>query len=296
MKKIAFLIGSMIILNLLAAGCNIGTTVDTVATSVAGTLTAMPQPATPAPVVPSATVEAPVGTITVTIPAVEGKTTSCSRLTFTLSPKIASDITCQTIAEANEEGAPYFGINPEYTYVTLTGYVLPDTFHKPQIFVYPVQRYSELAPDAIPDRVTSLQSLIQGNPPVGGLPFLPFFNAAQEFYAQYQKINFANGSGIRFITQYSQAALPINNHELFYTFQGLTSDNAYWVSVILPVSNPILPADNTPPAGVDPNTWMNQFESYIADLTPQLNAQSTDSFAPTLTLLDALVSSITITP
>ncbi|MEO8354588.1 MAG: hypothetical protein ABI621_01610 [Chloroflexota bacterium] len=39
-----------------------------------------------------------------------------------------------------------------------------------------------------------------------------------------QVINFQNGRGIRFLTQYAQYPAPINNHELFYHFQGLTND------------------------------------------------------------------------
>lgn len=296
MKKVIFIFSSVIILSLLLAGCSLGGQVDTVATAVAGTLQVehFEQTAEAGTIIVTLPVSTPVPVNTV--PPVQGTGVSCSRVSFTLDPNIAAGITCETITEASGSDLPYFGINPEYTHITLTGYMLPNTFHKPQIFVYPVERYLQLIPDVIPDRVAALQNLISGGSPVNGLPFLPMFNAAQEFHAKYRQLSFTNGSGIRFITQYSQAAMPINNHELFYTFQGLTSDNAYWVSVILPVSNPILPADDIPPNGVDPNTWMNQFEAYIADLTTKLDAQPDNTYAPTLALFDALVQSIVVQP
>ena len=124
---------------------------------------------------------------------------------------------------------------------------------------------------------------------------MPNFNAAQEFFAQYQVTSFASEKGIRYLTQFSQFFYPINNHELFYTFQGLTSDGKYWISAILPISNPILPADGrNPPNGQSWDDFGNAFPKYIADITAQLNSQPPESYSPTIPMLDALVASIQI--
>jgi hypothetical protein len=104
----------------------------------------------------------------------------------------------------------------------------------------------------------------------------------------YQVLPFSSGNGIRFLTQYSQFADPINNHEVFYTYQGLTSDGKYWISATLPISNPLLPADGTNP----PNT--QNWDSYLAAMATQLNAQPPESYSPTITMLDALIASISI--
>ena len=172
------------------------------------------------------------------------------------------------VPEAGDHNAPGFAVNPQYTEISLTGYLLSDRFFTPHIDVYPVQRFSELLPDVIPPKLAALQALIAGGPTGSkGLPFLPNFNAGQEFFAKYQVIPFVSGNGIRYLTQYSQFTDPINNHELFYTYQGLTSDGKYWISAILPISNPILPADGkNPPNGQSWDDFSNNFPTYIADI------------------------------
>jgi hypothetical protein len=117
------------------------------------------------------------------------------------------------------------------------------------------------------------------------------------FTSQDAVIEFQSGKGVRYITQYSQGIVPINNQEMFYTFQGLTADNKYWVAVILPISNSILPANGkNPPDGQSMEEFANNYRTYIADTTAKLNAQGPNSFTPTLAMLDALVNSIVVQP
>jgi hypothetical protein len=231
-------------------------------------------------------------------PAVANVT--CNELSLYLDPALASGYDCQTIPESPDGMELY----PEHTELALRGYPLADKFFTPQILIYPVQRYSELLPDFIPGHLADLQALIgSGTAPDfsssfgSSLPFLPIFNAGQVFFAQYQVVPFVNGSGIRFLTEYAQYLAPVNNHDLFYTYQGLTSDGQYWISAILPINLPMLPANaDNPPGGVSWEEFSNNYEAYITDMVNQLNAQTSDSFAPSLTALDMLVSSITIMP
>jgi hypothetical protein len=222
----------------------------------------------------------------------------CNQLSLYLDPALGSGYDCQTIAEASGADMPYFAINPQYTQINITGYVLADKFFSPHIDLFPVQRFSELAPDGVPERVQELQNLIAGGVPGdGGLPFLPFFNAGQVFYSQAAIVQFQNGKGIRYLTEYAQYAAPINNHDLFYTYQGLTSDGQYWVSVVLPITNSILPTDaSNPPGGQSWEDFTNSYEAYLSDITTQLNSQSPGSFAPTINMLDALINSIVVQP
>jgi hypothetical protein len=196
-------------------------------------------------------------------------------------------------------------VNPQYTKLTLQGYVLSGKFFEPKIAVYPVQRFTEILPDFVPGFVSSLQALTGGGPaPVFAgtfdsphLPFLPVFNAGQVFFAGYQVVPFVSGGGIRFITEIAQYNAPINNNDLFYTYQGLTSDGQNWFSAILPINNPILPASADPlPGGASFEDFSNNYEPYITDMVNQLNALAPESYIPTFTALDALVASITIQP
>jgi len=292
MKRIVI---AFIILSIALIACNISSTATPTVVTSAPVVTSVPV-ATEAPTVsePPTATQAPVATL----PPAPQTNVTCNELKLFLDPALAGGYSCKTTPEVNGQGGPGFDVNPQYTELTLTGYVLSGRFFEPKIAVYPVQKFIELMPDAIPAKVSALQALIGGGLTGNkGLPILPIFNAVQEFFAQYKVAAFVNGNGIRYLTQYSQFVDPINNHELFYTYQGLTSDGSYWISAILPISNPVLPADgNNPPNGLTPEQFSNNFTTYIADLTIQLNSQPAESYSPTITMLDALVTSITIQP
>ncbi|MEZ0395428.1 MAG: hypothetical protein ABWK53_03215 [Anaerolineales bacterium] len=219
---------------------------------------------------------------------------TCNELSFYLDPALAASYSCETVPASNLE----FEIYPQYTNVTLQGYVLSGTFFTPHISVFPVAAYTALRPDYVPGRVVELQSLTAGGAPGAyALPFLPIFNAAQTFHAQYRVVPFSNGSGIRFLTLYAQYYAPVNNHDMFYTYQALTADGQYWISAILPVNHAMLPpnADN-PPGGQTWEQFSYNYEPYITDMVNQLNAQPAESFIPSLAALDALVQSIIVQP
>jgi hypothetical protein len=218
---------------------------------------------------------------------------TCNELALTLDPALASSYNCETVPESTDMMEVY----PQYSIVTLQGYVLSDKFFTPHISVYPIQGYTELLPDFILGQVSGLQILISGGAASDPLPFLPTFNAAQIFHTKYQVVPFMSGGGIRYLTLYAQYFAPINNHDLFYTYQGLTSDGKYWVSAILPINNPILPANgDDPPGSMSWDEFNNNYGPYLTDISNQLNSQNSDSYTPNLAMLDALVASITIQP
>lgn len=127
------------------------------------------------------------------------------------------------------------------------------------------------------------------------LPLLPPSNALQMFRAQAEYLSFANGSGVRYLTQLAQGMGPINNQELFYTFQGLTDDGTQYVTLFYPVASPDLPASPTA-ENVDYLAFQANWESYVMETVQTLNGQPAAAFLPDLALLDELVRSITITP
>lgn len=281
MKRLVYF---LVILSILMFACSIPSVPTQPIATLTPVITAIPIPTDTS--VPTDTTVPPVNPVPVA-------NVTCNELSFHLDPLLASGYNCDTVPE-NAEG---IGITPQYTNLTLQGYILSGEFFDAHISVLPVQRYIQLLPDNIPSQVTNLQSLLGGGAAGDSLPLLPIFNAAQVFHAQYQVVPFVNGGGIRFITLYAQYYAPINNHDLFYTYQGLTSDGLYWVSAILPINNPILPPNgDTLPGGMSQEQFAANYDPYITDLTSQLNSQASDSFSPTLAALDALVASITIQP
>ncbi len=195
-------------------------------------------------------------------------------------------------------GAPW-EIAPTHLRFTLTGYPLQGKFFEPQIFVYPAEAYAQVNPAAA-EQIERLKKAAAGSPLLKEtLPNVPFFNAAHLLAARIQLLNFQNGSGVRELTQYDQYPAPINNHELFYHFEGLTSDNQYYIIAVLPVTAPMLPEDEKPespvpaggvpiPDGIGPNN------TYYFLVTEKLNSQAPDTFTPSITMLDALMQSILV--
>lgn len=170
-----------------------------------------------------------------------------------------------------------------------------------QIRVYPVRSFayygseSERASlqaliDAFGQPLDSFTGLFDSQP----LPFLPLVNAAQVFRAQPAYLTFGGerggsegGRGVRFLTHYSQGPVPLTQRDVWYTFQGLTEDGSYYLSVILPVRIGDLPTEG--PADIDPATY----ETYLNDTFAMIN--TTGDIQPGLAALDQFVNSIAVT-
>jgi hypothetical protein len=213
---------------------------------------------------------------------------------------LASGVNAQAVAAVGETGGAPWEVAPAHVKCTLTGYPLQGKFFEPTIFVYPADEFAQANENAA-EQIDRLKKALAGSPLLKEtLPMVPFFNAAAIFAANIQIIPFQNGKGVSELTQYDQYAAPVNNHELFYHFQGLTSDNKYYVIAILPITAPILAENETPAApipagGVPIPTDVGPGDVYYTSITQKLNALPPDSYVPSLNTLDALVQSILVT-
>jgi hypothetical protein len=266
---------------------------DEVGTVVAATLQAF----TPAPTESIATQPAssPAATQEGGIPV------SYEGVSLVLPGTVAESVNTEkmTAVEANTD-APW-NVAPTHLRFSLTGYALQDRFHEPRIFVYPAAEYAQSNPAAA-EQIERLRKIAAGAPMLEEtLPIIPFFNAGPLMAAQIKILPFQNGGGgVRALTQYAQYAAPINNHELFYHFQGLSADGNYYVIAILPITAPILAEDEKPEApvpagGIPIPTALGPNEVYYFSVTEKLNSLSPDSYTPSLTALDALIQSMTVT-
>jgi hypothetical protein len=164
-----------------------------------------------------------------------------------------------------------------------------------QILVFPLAKLADLSP-LIPTEIETLRNLLAetGTAPAGELPLLPLTNSAQVFHAQVQYLDFGNIQGLRFISQHSQDPQPIMlSQELFYTFQGFTDDDMYYVAAFFPLTTPALPDK------IEVEDWdafHANYDSYLSETTAALDQLSPAEFAPDLTLLDAVVASLRIEP
>ena len=180
----------------------------------------------------------------------------------------------------------------EFTFGT---YAVGDHFHTPIIIVYPVDEYNAISP-YVSESFDGLQQAL-ATQPVGGvnspLPFLPFWNAAQIFNAQSSYFRFQNGSGLRYLTMYGQALYPVDNTNLFYTYQGMTDDGRFYISAVLPVIHLDLPNDGSTTID-DWETFYNTWDTYIADTVNWMNVQDPNTYFPSLTTLDDMMASFEI--
>jgi hypothetical protein len=183
------------------------------------------------------------------------------------------------------------GVMPEYKRLTLQGYPVANHHYQPQISIYPLAdlaQYNQAARDA----ATALQALLLNQQPGAEMPFLPLINAKQVFHGQVQFLGFKGGQGVRYITWYSQGLVRVSSEELIYTYQGLTSDSRYYISVVLPLTHPELPDKSGPYA--ENEEMLKGYLPYLQNTADLLNQQPGDSFGPSLAKLDALVQSIEV--
>jgi hypothetical protein len=246
-------------------------------------------------------------TATALQPAFEGVEVTVDPLSIVLSPGLASGARGLQFPRAEGENVAPWEVTPGHVQLKLEGYLLQGKFHEPQIYVYPAQAYAEMYPPAF-ESIRRLDNILYtpGGPSLNAdqLPVIPFFNAAPVFTSNVQVISFQNGQGVRFLTEYAQSAASVNNHDLFYHFEGVTRDGAYYLIAILPITSPVLAETSDagaplPNGGVpypflaDPNADM---QAYYASIIDVLNATPPQSFTPMISQLDSLIQSMRINP
>ncbi|MFH1446239.1 MAG: hypothetical protein ABIG43_02370 [Chloroflexota bacterium] len=195
-----------------------------------------------------------------------------------------------------QENMALWDVMPEHLMITFTNYSLPDTFHPAVMRIYPLPEFATMFPIA-EEKIGELSIYLESQESdVPYAPLLPIFNAVQAIQVDLTYLSFRNGQGMRWITQYSQDSGTINNQELFYAFMGITDDEQYLVSAILPLSHPSLYADmfSEPEEG-----WENfnaNIDQYFVQVEQDLSAVSPDSFRPSLEVLDAMMASLEVGP
>ena len=189
--------------------------------------------------------------------------------------------------------------HPEYLKIVFENYIHSDAFETPVLRLFVTEEYtiiSEYASSQINDLkkyISDFDSIREDRE----LPFLPNPMAGQQFYSNAIPINFQNGKGIRYLTQYIQDTSPVTNDGLFYTFQGLTDDGQTYVSFTMPVTHSELPADwddffNT--YEVTYETFGENYREYLNLVIDLLHESEDEMFTPSLKVLDEIVMSLQI--
>ena len=264
------------------------TAVDQVGTIVAATMQSLTATPTSSP------------NVSTPIPDTNGGTPiSYENVSFSIPSGVASGATTETMTSVDTNSGAPWDIAPTHLRFTLTGYALSGKFFEPQIYVYPASEYAQVNSVAA-EQIERLNKALSGSPLLKEtIPNVPFFNAGHLIAASIKLVNFQNGGGVRELTQYDQYPAPINNHELFYHFEGLTSDGKYYVIAILPITATVLAEDEKPESpvptgGIPLPSGTGPTNVYYFSVTEKLNSLTPDTFAPALNELDALIQSILV--
>ena len=170
----------------------------------------------------------------------------------------------------------------------------------PQIHIYPVTDYAELFEGVEPEieRLRAvLASVADGaeSSVAGGLPFLPPIAGEQVFAAQLAVLDFVGGSGIRYLTQYDAGPHSITNQTVFYTFQGLTDDGAFYVAAFLPIRTSALL--DSPATDISFNEIIGgEFPAYVEDIARRIDGLSATDFELRVTFLDDMIKNMEVMP
>jgi len=237
---------------------------------------------------------------------IAGPQVKYDKVQLTLPSGLATGVTARIAPQGDAgPGAPFWAVFPDHTELVFAGYPVAGSLHEARIEVYSVAKSRQMNP-TVATAITDLQAALSKAPtlPSGKIPALPLVDGAQVFQAQVKFLDFKTGQGIRFITQYDQGPLPINNHEIFYTYQGLTKDGQYYVAAVLPVNAAFLAPDEKPNSAVPAEGVVmpdltsgdlgTAFAGYLQQVTGKLNSAAAGQFTPGLDALDSLMQSIEV--
>lgn len=265
------------------------------------TPTAPPSEASPTPAVEAATPTAVPGNLS-PVPATpeNGIPVTSPGFSMVVPTGLATGAHTEDVPAFGGTDVPSWEIHPAYSQTTLQDYPLKGRFFEPQIFIFPAGEFAQMS-DGAAQAITDLKAVLASpSATPDHMPFLPNFNASQVFYSNSRVLQFQGGTGIRYLTQYDQGFMPINNQELFYTFQGLTQDEKYYVAAILPVNASFLSAEGSPNSPVPPDgipfDWNNpeSMAVYLESIKERLGSTDPNAFTPTLPTLDVLVQSLSV--
>lgn len=264
------------------------TSADAIDTAVAATLAAEEENNPPDTVAPP---PSPTWTVHPTITASAPETNfTYAGVSFYFNPLLAADIVAGTNPGQYDDQAMLWS-TPQHREFIFNDWVLADAFHNPAIRVYPVADFVAIN-ENVANGLNALDLALAADPiNIEDLYVSDMFNAGQLYSSNAKALQFQNGYGARWLSQYGQAYFPIGVPYLFYTFQGFTDDGSYYVSVIFPVTHPSLPDPST--ITLD-NDFYDNYPDYAAEVRTQLEAESNNSFMPSLVLLDELVTSLLV--
>jgi len=235
-------------------------------------------------------------------------TVQFENISFEVASELAWRVEADVIAPIVDlEGVSMFGSQPGATAFSFPGFPDENTLRDAELRVVPVASAPENANQFL-DYVDALDALLAArpdfasdlNPTDGGTPDGPasvLLAGAERFMARPQVIDFDDGTGVRYLSYFSQgSATAVHNTQVYYKFQGLTDDGAYSISVLFPLHTDF-PETVTllePTGAYEPGN--PRYAEYLTQIIRGLDAQSASDFTPNLDMMDAVIRSLRVSP
>jgi hypothetical protein len=245
--------------------------------------------------------------LVVGVPAVAQDTNpsvTYSGVGFSFDPSLGTSVNITDVPAA--PGNPFSYPQPAHLTFTLYG-PKPEFGHVPVVadgtVVVEFYRVADMA--SAPDyasQLANLQDLLSKRPDLKPytvahrthvdqpLPHVPLpGDSAQVIRALAAYVDTPQVSGISYVDSYGQDVAGFSSSSFEHTFQGLSADGTWLVSVTTPLAASMFPKD--PPSVSFPTS--SDEVTYLNRTSRTLNAAAEDDFSPLLTLIDQLISSIT---
>jgi hypothetical protein len=189
-----------------------------------------------------------------------------------------------------------------------------DYYSSPGIRVFPIEEYKKaysfygINLKSGFDDLKGITAKSSKIPPGSGekqMPYIPFADAHQAFYSNAKVLNFQNGKGLLFLTQWNQDDNIINQTGLEYIFQGVSKDNKYFVFMAFPITREDLPKDvygKYPDKYNELNDdsqffskkYKQLYAKYALETALKLDKMPPESFSPNLNKIESLIRSLKI--
>jgi len=164
----------------------------------------------------------------------------------------------------------------------------------PQLRVFEIKKYRAIFHGAereeFDKRLSDLQAAVHGD--ASRFPdILPAVEASPAFYTNFSPVCFDGGCGVRAVTMYVQDNNLVENGRLFYTMQGLSSDERYWIAAFWPVQAEGIRMQSHD-LSADEIAILNSPELYAEYLSEQLDILEEATYDPPLESIDEIVSGL----
>lgn len=212
-----------------------------------------------------------------------------SSLAFNYSPLIANSISAEVVPSAPN------GI-PQHVMAFFENYPIGNYRQSPAVRLYRTDEFTLIARN-----IDRLETLLEERPTPPGAADIPALidipGQTRVFIARPRYVNFVDGAGIRFITQYTTSKAFVANESIFYYFIGLTDDSEFLVTARFPINAPNLPAVYDPAAPDFPtDEFQNDYPTYLQEAVSRLGEPGETEFTPSIGTLDAVIESLDVMP